>query len=63
MRRNKLFSEEAVSMILGVWVLGVEGFVGTSQAEELCLALACRHHKQFVMDPEGIISASPGPDK
>jgi len=43
MRRNKLVSsEEAVSMIQDGWVLGVEGFVGSGTADELCLMLAKR---------------------
>ena len=44
MKRNKVVSADvAVSMVRDGWTLGVEGFVGSGTADELCLAMEQRY--------------------
>ena len=44
MKRNKLVTADvAVSMVRDGWTLGVEGFVGSGTADELCLAMEQRY--------------------
>ena len=44
MKRNKIVTADvAVSMVRDGWTLGVEGFVGSGTADELCLAMEQRY--------------------
>jgi propionate CoA-transferase len=44
MKRNKVITADvAVSMVRDGWTLGVEGFVGSGTADELCLAMEQRY--------------------